>query len=76
MADDIADRVNAVIRRVNPNVKIVKITLSQPEHEQLYNTMPGVRLPYRSMDWSSRTLYFQGVPIVIAGGGIHAERVQ
>jgi hypothetical protein len=76
VAEDIADRVAAVIRRVSPNVKIAKITLSAPEHRQLYETMPGVRLPYTSIDWSSRTLMFQGVPIVVAGGGIHAERVQ
>ena len=76
IAEDIADRVAAAIRRVKPGLRITKITLSAPEHRQLYETMPGFRLPYTAIDWSQRTLIFQGVPIVVKGGGIHTELVQ
>jgi len=73
VAEDVADRVAALLKR--SRTPVLKVTLSAPDHRALYETMPGVRLPYAAIDWSRRTLMFQGVPVVIAGGGVHAERV-
>jgi hypothetical protein len=72
--EDIADRVAAVIRRSRR--RVTKITLMAPDHRALYETMPGFRLPYSAIDWSRRTLMFQGVPVVVQGGGVHVDRVQ
>lgn len=73
IAEDIADRLHALLSRAH--VKVTKVTLSAPDHRQLYETMPGIRLPYTAIDWSQRTLMFEGVPIVVGSGGVHADRV-